>query len=49
MLPVNSFPYKCGLKEAELWNLCMETKKNMLHIFGNCNLVQNIWFAVKTF
>jgi len=27
----------------------METKKNMLHIFGNCNFVQNIWFAVKTF
>jgi len=27
----------------------METKKNMLHIFGNCNLVQNIWFVVKNF
>jgi hypothetical protein len=32
MLPVNSFPYKCGLKEAELWNLCMETKQ-MCYIY----------------
>jgi hypothetical protein len=26
-----------------------ENKKYMLHIFGNCNLVQNIWFVVKNF
>ena len=25
----------------------METKENLLHLFWNCNLVQNVWFAVK--
>ena len=38
--------YKCGLNEAEL---CMETRKTMLHLFWNCNIVHNIWFAVKYF
>ena len=25
----------------------METKEKLLHLFWNCNLVQNVWFAVK--
>ena len=25
----------------------METKGNLLHLFWNCNFVQNFWFAVK--
>ena len=49
ILPVNSFLYKCGLKETELCTLCMETKENVLHLFWNCNLVQNVWFAVNFF
>ena len=46
LLPCNSYLYKCGLNEAEL---CMETTKNMLHLFWNSNIVHNIWFAVKYF
>ena len=49
ILPVNSFLYKCGLKETELCTFCMETKENFLHLFWNCNLVQHFWFAVKNF
>jgi hypothetical protein len=33
ILPVNSFLYKCGLKETELCTFCMETKENLLHLF----------------
>jgi uncharacterized membrane protein YcgQ (UPF0703/DUF1980 family) len=44
LLPCNSYLHKCGLNKAEL---CMETTKNMLHLFWNCNIVHNIWFAVK--
>jgi hypothetical protein len=25
----------------------METKENLLHLFWNCNLVKQCWFAVK--
>jgi hypothetical protein len=25
----------------------METKENLLHLFWNCNLIQNVWFVVK--
>jgi hypothetical protein len=25
----------------------METKENLLHLFWNCNLVKQFWFAVK--
>ena len=25
----------------------METKKNILHLLWNCNIVHNFWFAVK--
>ena len=39
ILPVNSFLYKCGLKETELCTFCMETKENLLHLFWNCNFV----------
>jgi hypothetical protein len=46
LLPCNSYLNKCGLNEAEL---CMETTKNMLHLFWNCNIVHNILFAVKYF
>jgi hypothetical protein len=35
--------------EAELRTFCVETKENWLHLFWNCNLVQNFWFAVKNF
>ena len=49
ILPVNSFLYKCGLKETELCTFCMETKENVLHLFWNCNLVQTFWFAVNFF
>ena len=49
ILPVNSFLYKCGLKETELCTFCMKTKENLLHLFWNRNLVQNCWFAVKLF
>ena len=48
ILPVNSFLYKCGLKETELCTFCMETKENLLHLFWNCNLVKQFWFAVKS-
>ena len=44
LLPYNSYLYKCGLNEAELY---METKKNMFHLFWNCKIVHNVWFAVK--
>jgi hypothetical protein len=27
----------------------METKENLLHLFWNCNSVQNCWFAAKNF
>ena len=47
ILPVNSFLYKCGLKETELCTFCMETKENLLPLFWNCNLVKKFWFAVK--
>ena len=47
ILPVNSFIYKCGLKETELCTFYMETKENLLHLFWNCNLGQHFWFAVK--
>ena len=30
LLPCNPYLYKCGLSEAEI---CMETTKNMLHLF----------------
>ena len=46
LLPCNPYLYKCGLNEAEI---CMETTKNMLHLFWNCSIVHNIWFAVKYF
>jgi len=49
ILPVNSFLYKCGLKETELCTFCMETKENLLHLFWNCNLVKKNWFAIKNF
>jgi hypothetical protein len=42
MLPCNSYLCICGLNE-----LSMETKKNMLHVFWYCNLVQHFWFYVK--
>ena len=35
--------------ETELRTFCVETKENWLHLFWNCNLVQNFWFAVKNF
>ena len=44
ILPCNSYLYKCGLNE-----LCMESKKNMLHLFWNCKLVQHFWFYIKHF
>ena len=37
LLPCNSYLYKCGLNEAEL---CMETTKNMLHLFWNCDILK---------
>ena len=43
-LPCNSYLYKCGLNEEEL---CMKSTKNMLHLFWNCNIVHNVWFAVQ--
>ena len=49
ILPVNSFLYKCGLKETELCTFCMETKENLLHLFWKCNLAKKNWFAVKIF
>jgi len=49
ILPVNSFPYKRGLKETELCTVCMETEEILLHLFWNCNLVQHFWLAVKNF
>ena len=48
LLSVNSFLYKCGLKETELCTFSMETKENLLHLFWNCNLVKQFWFAVKS-
>ena len=47
ILPVNSFLYKCGLKETELCTFCMKTKEHLLHLFWNCNLVKQFLFAVK--
>jgi hypothetical protein len=41
-LPCSSYLYKCGLYA---WKL----KKNMLHLFWNCNLVQHFWFYVNNF
>jgi hypothetical protein len=38
ILPVNSLLYKCGIQE---------TKVNLLHLFWNCNLVQNLWLTGK--
>ena len=38
ILPVNSLLYKCGTQE---------TKENLLHLFWNCNLVQNFWLNAK--
>jgi hypothetical protein len=29
----NYFPFKCGLKEAELCTFCTETKESLLHLF----------------
>ena len=47
---VNSFLYKCGLKETELCTFCMETKENLLHFLGNCNLVKKKFgLLLKTF
>jgi hypothetical protein len=40
IFPCSSYLYKCGLDE---WKL----KKNMLHLFWNCNLVQHFWFYVN--
>ena len=48
LLPVNSFLYKCELKETEICTYCMETKENLLHLFWNCYLVKQFWFAVKS-
>jgi hypothetical protein len=38
--PVIKSVIKCGLDE---WKL----RKNMLHLFWNCNLVQHFWFYVN--
>ena len=45
----NSFLYKCGLKETELCTFCTETKKNLVHIFWECNYVWNFWLAIGNF
>jgi hypothetical protein len=34
--------YAGWLTEKELCTFCMETKENVLHLFWNCNLVQNV-------
>ena len=49
ILPVNSFLYKCGLKESELSSFCIETKANLLNIFWNCNLIKTFCFLLKNF
>ena len=40
MLPVNSFLYK--FEETNLRMFCMETRKKLLQLFWNCNLVHNV-------
>jgi predicted RecA/RadA family phage recombinase len=40
-------PFSC-LKETELCIFCMETKKILLHLFWNCNLVNTFCFLLKT-
>ena len=42
ILPCNSYIYKSGLNQ-----LFMETEKNMLHLFWNCNSVQHFSLYVK--
>ena len=37
-----------GFKKQKC-TLCMETKENLIHLFWNCNLVKQFWFAVKNF
>jgi hypothetical protein len=46
ILITNFFLYKCALKESEL---CTETKESLVHIFGECNYVRNIWLAIVNF
>ncbi len=37
------------LKETEQCSFCNETKETQTHLFFSCNIVKNIWIALKTF
>ena len=39
----NSFLFKCGLKETELWAFCRETKESLLHLFWECTYIVKIF------
>jgi hypothetical protein len=43
---INSFLFKCGLKETELCTFCTETKKSLLHLFWECIYTKKKWFSL---
>ena len=45
-IPTNTFLYKCRLVETELCTFCGETRKTILHLFCDYNIVKNIWLKI---
>lgn len=49
MYKVNSFIYKCGLTETEMFNFCTETKTAYYISFGNVYTVELFGLLFKTY
>jgi hypothetical protein len=45
-IPTNTFLHKCRLVETELCAFCGETGETILHLFCDCNIVNNIWLKI---
>ena len=45
-IPTNTFLYKCRLVETELRAFCGETGETIMHLFCDCNIVNNIWLKI---
>ena len=42
----NSFLFKCGLKETELFTFCTETKESLLNLFWEWTYSKYVWFSL---
>jgi hypothetical protein len=45
----NSFLFKCGLKETELYTFCTETEESLLHLFWECTYTKKMLVFISKY